>query len=95
MTVNEIREEILPEIDDELAKRRYDTLDALKQEITANLRQGYDKRVEQELNEQAFAAWRARASRSRRPWSRRNSTASSRRPSGPSLIATPRSRIWG
>jgi trigger factor len=64
VTVNEIREEILPEIDDELAKRagRYDTLDALKQEITANLRQGYDKRVEQELNEQAFAGLLARTS---------------------------------
>ena len=64
VTVNEIRYEILPEIDDELAKRvgRYDTLDALKQDITANLRQGYDKRVEQELNEQAFTALLERTS---------------------------------
>ncbi len=64
VTLNEIREQILPEIDDELAKRagRYETLDALKQEITANLRQGYDKRVEQELNEQAFAGLLARTS---------------------------------
>jgi len=56
VSLNEIRQEILPEIDDELAKRvgRYETLDALKQEITANLAEGYKKRVEQELNEQAF-----------------------------------------
>ena len=64
VTVNEIRYEILPEIDDELAKRvgRYETLDALKEDITANLRQGYDKRVEQELNEQAFSALLERTS---------------------------------
>lgn len=58
VSLTEIRQEILPEIDDELAKRvgRYETLDALKQEITANLTEGYNKRVEQELNEQAFGA---------------------------------------
>jgi trigger factor len=58
VSLSEIREEILPEIDDEMAKRvgRYDTLEALKQEIVANLTQGYAKRVEQELNEQAFGA---------------------------------------
>jgi trigger factor len=58
VSLNEIREELLPEIDDELAKRagRYDTLEALKQDIVANLTQGYAKRVEQELNEQAFGA---------------------------------------
>ena len=58
VSLSEIREEILPEIDDEMAKRvgRYDTLEALKQEIVANLTQGYEKRVEQELNEQAFGA---------------------------------------
>ena len=58
VSLSEIREEILPDIDDELAKRvgRYDTLEALKQEIVANLTQGYEKRVEQELNEQAFGA---------------------------------------
>jgi trigger factor len=64
VTLNDIREQILPEIDDELARRagRYDSLDALKQEITANLRQGYDKRIEQELNEQAFSGLLARTS---------------------------------
>ncbi len=56
VSLTEIRQEILPEIDDELAQRagRYETLDALKKEITANLTEGYKKRVEQELNEQAF-----------------------------------------
>jgi trigger factor len=56
VSLKEIRQEILPEIDDALAKRMgsYETLDALKKEIIANLTQGYEKRVEQELNEQAF-----------------------------------------
>ncbi len=55
--LSEIREEILPDIDDEFAKRasRFETLEDLKREITANLIQGYEKRSEQELNEQAFA----------------------------------------
>ncbi|MCP4367161.1 MAG: trigger factor [Deltaproteobacteria bacterium] len=54
--LNEIREEVLPEIDDELAKSlgNMETLDELKKTITDNLKQGYDKRVEQELNEQIF-----------------------------------------
>ncbi len=58
VTVNDIREEILPAIDDEMAKStgRYDSLEALKQVIRDNLKQGYDKRVEQELNEQAYTA---------------------------------------
>lgn len=56
--LNEIKEEILPEIDDELAKDlgEYNTLDELKDAITDNLEQGYAKRTEQELNEQAFKA---------------------------------------
>ncbi len=54
--LKEIREEVLPEIDDEFAKKLgpYETLDAVKNAITDNLKQGYDKRVEQELNEQIF-----------------------------------------
>jgi trigger factor len=57
VTLNDIREEILPEIDDELAKKvgQYETIDDLKEAMTANLKQGYDKRVEQELNEQVFS----------------------------------------
>ncbi|NNL43087.1 MAG: trigger factor [Desulfobacterales bacterium] len=54
--LNEIREEVLPEIDDELAKNlgNIASLEELKKTITDNLQQGYDKRVEQELNEQIF-----------------------------------------
>ncbi len=57
-TLNEIREEKLPEIDDEFAKElgQYENLDAVKKAITDNLKQGYDKRVEHELNEQIFEA---------------------------------------
>ena len=56
VSLNDIRKEVLPAIDDELAKKagQFETLDALKEAISGNLRQGYDKRVEQELNEQIF-----------------------------------------
>ncbi len=58
VTLREIREEVLPEIDDEFAKKlgTYKTLDELKKAITDNLTQGYAKRAEQELNEQIFTA---------------------------------------
>lgn len=54
--LNEIRQEILPEIDDEMAKGLgpFDSLDALKEKIVENLTQGYEKRMEQEINEQIF-----------------------------------------
>jgi trigger factor len=54
--LHEIREEILPEIDDEFAKKlgQYETLDDLKNAIKDNLNEGYNKRVEQELNEQIY-----------------------------------------
>ena len=57
VTLNEIRRVILPEINDELAKKagNYETLEDLKKAICNNLKQGYDKRVEQELNEQIFS----------------------------------------
>ncbi len=56
--LKEIREEVLPEINDEFAKNlgKYKTLRNLKKEITDNLKKGYAKRVEQELNEQIFTA---------------------------------------
>jgi len=56
VTLNEIREEILPPIDDALARQAgdYEDLDALKDQIRKNLEEGYAKRVEQELNEQIF-----------------------------------------
>ncbi len=55
--LHEIREEVLPDIDDEFAKQfgQYETLDDLKNVITENLNQGYAKRVEQEMNEQIFS----------------------------------------
>jgi len=57
VTLNEIREEVLPPIDDALAKKagQYENLDALKTVITENLDQGYAKRIEQELHEQIFS----------------------------------------
>jgi trigger factor len=56
VTLNEIREEVLPPIDDALAKKagQYENLDDLKKVISENLEQGYAKRIEQELHEQIF-----------------------------------------
>ncbi len=56
--LNGIREEVLPEINDEFAKDlgTYETLDQLKNAISDNLQEGYKKRTEQELNEQIFTA---------------------------------------
>jgi trigger factor len=56
ITLNEIREQEFPPIDDELAKKMgpYETLDDLKGAIHTNLEEGYTKRSEQELNEQIF-----------------------------------------
>ena len=55
--LHEIREEVLPELDDAFAKSmsdQFDSLETLKAKIRENLQSGYDKRVEQELNEQVF-----------------------------------------
>jgi trigger factor len=56
VTLNGIREEVLPDIDDEFAKNfgQYETLDNLKDAITKNLDEGYTKKAEQEINEQIF-----------------------------------------
>ncbi len=56
LMLNEIRHEVLPEIDDVLAKKvgQYENLDQLKAAIEDNLKQGYAKRTEQEINEQIF-----------------------------------------
>ena len=57
VVLNEIREEILPDLDDAFAKSisdKYETLDVLKTAIQENLRDGYEKRTEQELNEQVY-----------------------------------------
>jgi trigger factor len=62
VTLNEIRKEVLPPIDDALAKKAgpYENLDDLKKVITENLEQGYAKRIEQELHEQIFTELIAR-----------------------------------
>ncbi len=56
VTLKEIREEIIPAADDELAKKLGDfkTLEDVKIKIRENLQEGYDKRSEQELQEQIF-----------------------------------------
>ena len=56
VTLKEVREEVLPAIDDELAKKtgQYESLEELKKAIADNLQQGYAKRTEQELHEQIY-----------------------------------------
>ena len=56
ITLNEIRIEDVPEIDDVLAQKlgRYNSIKELKQAIVDNLHTGYEKRKEQEINEQIF-----------------------------------------
>ncbi|MEA1901807.1 MAG: trigger factor, partial [Thermodesulfobacteriota bacterium] len=56
--LNGIREVVLPAIDDEFAKDlgQYETLKQLKDEIRNNLLKGYEKRSEQEVQEQVFTA---------------------------------------
>lgn len=55
--LNEIRKEVLPEVDDEMAKQLgpFSTMNEVREKIKGNLTQGYDKRSEQELNEQIFS----------------------------------------
>ena len=56
VTLHEIRQEVLPDIDDVLAKKagQYESLDEVKKAISDNLEQGYKKRMEQELHEQIY-----------------------------------------
>ncbi|MDM8517492.1 trigger factor, partial [Desulfobacterales bacterium HSG16] len=57
--IKEIREEILPDINDEFAKElgeKYETLEDLKADIRKNIEEGNAKRTEHELNEQIFTA---------------------------------------
>jgi trigger factor len=56
VTLKEIREQQLPEIDDAMAKRlgQFESLEALRKQIEENLSKGYAKRQEQELQEQVF-----------------------------------------
>jgi len=61
--IHEIREEILPEINDDFAKKigQFNTIEEVKTFIRNNLLQGYNKRAEQEVNEQIFSALIERA----------------------------------
>lgn len=54
--LNDIREMILPDVDDAFAKKLgpFESAEALMEEINKNLTQGYDKRAEQEIGEQIF-----------------------------------------
>ena len=56
VTLKEIRKEVIPAVDNELAKKlgKFETIDDVKDTIRKNLQQGYDKRSEQELQEQIF-----------------------------------------
>jgi trigger factor len=54
--LNDIREMVLPDVDDAFAKKLgpFESVEALMEEINKNLNQGYEKRAEQEINEQIF-----------------------------------------
>ncbi|GAB6093842.1 trigger factor [Desulfatiferula olefinivorans] len=56
--LNAVQKEVLPELDNDFAKRvgDFETLDDLKTAIMDNLKSGYDKRIEQEVNEQIYNA---------------------------------------
>jgi trigger factor len=58
VTLKEIRKEVLPAIDDEMAKKlgTFQSLEALKAAIHQNLETSYAKRSQQELQEQVFEA---------------------------------------
>ncbi|MCF8091254.1 MAG: trigger factor [Desulfotignum sp.] len=56
VTLKEIQEEILPEINDDLVKDlgKYETLEQVKDSIRDNLEKGYEQRIQHELSEQVF-----------------------------------------
>jgi trigger factor len=56
LTLKEIQEEILPEINDDLVKGlgKYENLDDVKASIRDNLEKGYAQRINHELSEQIF-----------------------------------------
>jgi trigger factor len=62
--LHEIREQLLPPLDDSLAKQMgpFETLEDLKKAVHDNLTNGYQKRVEHEINEQVFQALMAKSS---------------------------------
>jgi trigger factor len=56
VTLKEIRQEVLPDADAAFAKKLgpFETLEDLKNAIRKNLQEGYDKRSQQEIQEQIF-----------------------------------------
>ena len=59
VTLKEIQEEILPELNDDLAKGlggQYKTLDEVRASIRDNLEKGYAQRIKHELSEQVFVS---------------------------------------
>lgn len=56
VTLKELREQVLPEVNEEFAKNfgEFETLEDLREEIRKNLDQGYQQRINQELQEQIF-----------------------------------------
>ncbi|MCW7754562.1 trigger factor [Desulfobotulus sp. H1] len=57
VTLKSIHEEILPELDADFAKNfgAFESVEDIREKIRENLQQGYDKRIEQEVNEQIFS----------------------------------------
>ncbi|MFO7932058.1 MAG: trigger factor [Desulfosalsimonas sp.] len=56
IALKELREQVLPPVDDEFAKNfgEFQTLGDLRAEIRKNLDEGYQRRIDQELHEQIF-----------------------------------------
>lgn len=56
VNLKEIREQVLPELDAEFARSlgKYTSMDEVKSEIRARLQSGYEKRTQQEMQEQIF-----------------------------------------
>ncbi len=56
VTLKEIREEVLPEINDAMANKlgKFATMDEVREAIRKNLQEGYVRRAEQEIQEQIF-----------------------------------------
>jgi trigger factor len=56
VSLKDIREQKLPGLDNEFAASlgKYETMDEVRAEIRKNLQEGYDKRTQQELQEQVF-----------------------------------------
>jgi trigger factor len=56
VTLKEIQEEVLPEINDDLVKYlgKFETLDDVRTSIRENLEKGYTRRIQHELSEQVF-----------------------------------------